>query len=222
MNRVLNIGIIDDDSTKVTHIITNLLRGIKGATPEKNDKYSQYTFNPIEITIKQKIDSMLEEISEKQLDCLLIDYKLSSYANVNYSGIELAKYVNETHYDFPIFILTSYEDDLFSNEIFNAYQVFDFSRYLSEDAERIELNFKIVEQVIKTEKQREQWIYEFKKLLPLAGSNQEIDSRLLELDSKLEKSINGRLSLPLKIKQDLSSNKLTELLDKIDQLLDKE
>src|SRR5690606_24472341 len=125
-------------------------------------------------------------------------------------------------YDFPIFILTSYEDDLFANEIYNAYQVFNFERYLSEPLERVELNFKIIEQIQKSVKQKEQWEQEIYKLLPLAGTSEEIDSRLIELDTKLEKSINGKYSLPKKIKKDLGTNKLNELLEKIDRILDKE
>jgi len=57
---------------------------------------------------------------QQKLDCVLVDYKLSSYEIVDFTGIEIAKYLEDTIYDFTIFILTSYEDDLFTNEIYNA------------------------------------------------------------------------------------------------------
>ena len=66
------------------------------------------------------------------------------------------------------------------------------------------------------------WEREIKKLMPLAGVSEEIDSRLVELDTKLEKSINGTSSLPLKVKKDLDSNKLNEILEKIDLILERE
>jgi len=222
MEQIFKIGIIDDDSSKVTQIMVKLLEGFGKATSEKQEKYSMYKFFPIELEIKDELDEMIQQVLEEKLDCVLVDYKLSSYKNVGYSGVEFAKSLGEVLFDFPIFILTSYEDDLFLNEIFNAYQVFDFGRYLNEESERIELNYKIIEQILKTTKQKQKWEEEIKKLLPLAGQSQEIDSQLLDLDAKLEKSINGKNAIPDKIKKDLDSNKLTELLNKIDDILGKE
>jgi len=222
MKQLFKIGIIDDDSSKITQIMIRLKQGVSEAKSEKREKYSNYELQPVEIEIKENITEMIEQGVELGVNCVLIDYKLSSYKNVHYTGIEIAKSFDEVLYDFPIFILTSYEDDLFSNEIFNAYQVFDFARYLGETSERIELNYKIIEQILKTDKQKQQWEQEIKKLLPLAGKSEEVDSKLLELDTKLEKSINGYYALPDKMKKDLNSNKLTELIDKIDKILEKE
>lgn len=219
--QVFKIGIIDDDSSKKTQIMIRLKQGVTEATSEKQEKYSKYQLQPIEIEIKNEFSDMVKQVIELGIDCVLVDYKLSSYKNVNFTGIDFAKALSKVLYDFPIFVLTSYEDDLFSNEIFNAYQVFDFTRYLNEKTERVELNYKIIEQILKTNKQKEQWEYEIRKLLPLAGKSEEIDSQLLELDTKLEKSINGNFALPDKVKKDLGSNKLNELLDKIDKILEK-
>lgn len=219
MVQKLKIGIIDDDRTKVTQILARLMLGTSEAAPEKRDKYSKYELEPYEIEIKKDLKEMVNQVIELELDCILVDYKLSSYEVVSYTGIEFAKQLEDTFYDFPIFVLTSYEDDLFTNEIFNAYQVFDFNRYLAEPSERIELHFKIIEQILKTSKQKEQWEYQIKTLLPLAGTSEEIDAKLLELDSKIEKSINGTHALSPKIKKELSGDKLQELLDKIDQIL---
>ncbi|MEW9924219.1 hypothetical protein AB2T63_03765 [Clostridium butyricum] len=222
MKEKLRIGIIDDDQSKITQIITRLMEGVKHSSPEKQDKYSKFEFIPIEIEIKEDINEMLNNVVEHNLDCVIVDYKLSSYTVANYTGIEFAQTLEERVYDFPIFVLTSYEDDLFSNEIYNAYQVFDFERYLNEVCERTELHFKIIEQILKFQKQREKWKKELKSLLPLAGKTEEIDSRLLELDTKLERSINGTCAIPNKLKKDLDSNKVIELLDKIDLILERD
>ncbi|MCK8099324.1 hypothetical protein MTN95_08015 [Bacillus sp. 2CMS4F] len=222
MKQVFKIGIIDDDSSKATQIMIKLTEGFSKATYEKQNKYSMFQFNPVELEIMDDLEGMIQQVIKERLDCVLVDYKLSSYKNVDYSGVEFAKALGEALFDFPIFIITSYEDDLFVNEIFNAYQVFDFARYLNEESERIEINYKIIEQILKTVKQRKKWEDEIKILLPLAGTSQEIDSKLLELDSNLERSINGNNSIPSKMKRDLDSNKLNELLNKIDAILDKE
>ncbi|WP_339294461.1 hypothetical protein MKY82_23315 [Paenibacillus sp. FSL W7-1279] len=222
MEQILKIGIVDDDSGKITQIMTRLMQGLDGASPEKKQKYSSYKFDPIEIELEEDLNQIIADILEFRLDCLLVDYKLSSYQNVDYTGIELAKALERELYDFPVFVLTSYDDDLFTNEIYNAYQVFDFDRYLSEEQERVELHFKMIEQILKTEKQKEYWERELRTLLPLVGTSDEIDTRVLELDSKLERSISGGNALPEGLKRDLSSNKISELLAKIDEILERE
>ncbi len=222
MKQKFKVGILDDDSSKVTQIITRLMYGMTEALPGKKDKYENYELEPYEIKVKNNIQDLINDVFEQELDCILIDYKLSSYENVDFTGVEFAKHLEDALYDFPIFILTSYEDDLFANEVYNAYQVFDFDRYLSEESERIELNYKIIEQILKDIKQKDQWHNELRKILPLVGTSEEIDSRIIELDTKLEKSINGIYSIPEKVKKDLEASKINELLAKIDELLDKE
>lgn len=222
MKQIFKVGILDDDPSKVTQIITMLMFGMDDAAPEKKTKYENYELEPIELIVKENIQDMINDVIEEKLDCVLVDYKLSSYEVVDFTGIEFAKGLEEALYDFPVFILTSYEDDLFTNEVYNAYQVFDFDRYLSETSERIELNFKIIEQILKNQKQKEHWQKEIMYILPQAGTCEKIDSRILDLDSKLEKSINGNSSIPIKVKKDLESSKLNELLDMIDKIIEKE
>lgn len=121
--------------------------------------------------------------------------------------------------EFPLFILTSYEDELYEQEVFDVYQIFDFERYLSEPHERVELHYKLIQQVVKYHKQLELWKKEIESLLPQKGQSAAIDKRILELDSKLEKSIDGHAAISDEVKNDLKSNKLDELIDKIDLLL---
>lgn len=219
---IIKVGILDDNSSKVTEIMTLLKYGMKKASIEKRNKYAKYILKPYEIIVQANIEDIIEEVIKKEIDCILVDYKLSSYATVNFTGVEFAKKLEEVLYNFPIFILTAYEDDLFDKEIYNAYQIFNYDRYLKEEAENIELNFKIIEQVLKRNREIKQWEKEIEILLPKAGLTAKIDAQLLELDSKIEKSINAKSAIPLKIKEDLSSNKIGKLLEKIDEILDKE
>src|SRR5690625_3312622 len=99
MIQILKIGIVDDDSGKVTQIMTRLMQGIDGGSPEKKQKYSQYKFEPIEIKLEEDLNVMIKEVIDIHLDCILIDYKLSSYQNVDYSGIDLAKALEDALYE---------------------------------------------------------------------------------------------------------------------------
>lgn len=221
MNQI-KIGIIDDDSSKVTQIMTHLKYGMKGASRQKMEKYSNIEFVIFEINLASEMEEIAKTILEKKIDVILIDYNLSSYATIPYTGVQLAKYIQEKFLDFPLFILTSYEDELYEQEIFDSYQIFDFERYLSEEKERIELHYKLIEQVFKYQKQIEQWKNEIKNLLPEKGKSAEIDNRILELDNKLEKSIDGISAIPIQIKNTLKSSKIDEILNKIDLLLKEE
>lgn len=104
-------------------------------------------------------------------------------------------------------------------EVMNLKSIFDFERYLSEPQERMELHYKLLQQVVKYHKQLELWKKEIEGLLPKKGQSAAIDKRILELDSKLEKSIDAHAAIPDEVKNDLQSNKLDELIGKIDLLL---
>lgn len=215
----IKIGIVDDDSSKVTQIMTYLLCGIQGASQQKVEKYSNIEFEVVEIDLTTEMEDIATVVLEQRVDALLIDYNLSSRATVSYTGVQLAKYIDQRFYGFPLFILTSYEDELYEQEIFDTYQIFDFERYLSEPKERIELHYKLIEQVSKYRKQIEQWKREIKKLLPQKGKSAEIDNKILDIDGKLERTIDGYSSIPNNIKKIFEANKIDELISKIDMLL---
>lgn len=216
---VIKVGIIDDDGSKVTQIMTYLLYEMKDVSKQKADKYSNVKFKVCEIPLSADMSDIAEYIMDEKIDALLIDYNLTSYATVPYTGVQLARYIQERFMEFPLFILTSYEDELYEREVFDVYQIFDFERYLSEPQERMELHYKLLQQVVKYHKQLELWKKEIESLLPKKGQSAAIDKRILELDSKLEKSIDAHAAIPDEVKNDLQSNKLDELIGKIDLLL---
>ena len=217
--RKMRIGIIDDNSSKVTQIMTKLELVVKSASKTKADKYSEIRLEAKEIPLDLEQYEIIKFIREEKIDCILVDYNLSSYENVNFTGVELANTVEEAYLGFPIFILTSYEDELFDHEVYNAYQVFSFSRYISEDAERIELNYKLIEQVLKHEKQIELWKNEMERLLRAPKKTSDYDQRIMELDNLLERSIDGRNAISLYVKEQIGCNKIDKLISKIDELL---
>ncbi len=220
---VYNIGIVDDDETKITQLITYLRLGwndIEGNLIK--EKYKDVKLNPTKLKLKDNLTEMVKKVYETKLDALIIDYKLSSQQNISYTGIELVEAIQEKLFQFPIFVLTSYQDDLFLKECFDVYQVFEFDRYINDKDERIELNSKIVEQIKKYRNSILSWKKELFELLPNGGKNCKIDERIIELDTRIEKSIDGVSSLSEKMKADLGQNRIQTLIDKIDKLIDKE
>ncbi len=217
---VINVGIIDDDETKRSQIISKLDDFVDGASAEIKERYEEYNLNPIELEIKTNINDLLEEILDKNIDALVVDYMLSSYeAAIDYTGVKFAEETDKKYMGFPIFILTSYEEELYQKEIFDAYKVFSFERYMNDDQERIEINVKIVEQCIKRKRQIEEWKTQLEELLPKQGESSEIDEKIMELDSNLEKSFDGEHAISKELKEKLSGDNFTLLLSKLDDLL---
>ena len=218
MNEI-RIGIIDDDSSKITQLMTWLQEGWESASPEKRVKYSAFRIVPVEIKLLPTIDEIHGQITSFKVDCMLIDYRLSSFAAVAFSGTDLAKALSSIHYGFPIFILTAYEDEIYAKEIFDVYQIFNFDRYVNDAEERLELNTKIIEQVLKHRKEFASWEQELSELLPQAGENAKIDARILQLDGYIERSLNGVKAIPENVKKQLSDGKIDALLEKLDKLI---
>ena len=217
---VINVGIIDDDETKRSQIISKLDDFVDGASAEIKERYEEYNLNPIELEIKTNINDLLDEILDKNIDALVVDYMLSSYeAAIDYTGVKFAEETDKKYMGFPIFILTSYEEELYQKEIFDAYKVFSFERYMNDDQERIEINVKIVEQCIKRKRQIEEWKTQLEELLPKQGESSEIDEKIMELDSNLEKSFDGEHAISKELKEKLSGDNFTLLLSKLDDLL---
>lgn len=221
MKEQYRIGIIDDDPSKITQMITmiQLCCNDEDGRP-LNDKYAGYELVPVELALADNTNDMVDSIVEERLDAVIIDYKLSSQKSLAYSGVSLAKELDMRLCGFPIFVLTTYRDDLFDHELFDSYLVFDFARYIDENEERVELNSKLIEQIKKYRIEMENWKKELESLLPHAGESAAIDERILELDSRLEKSINGRTAISLPVKRALTAEKINELISKIDSLIE--
>lgn len=228
MKEKILVGIVDDDNSKITNIMTNLLKSVDSIigseTPisqDKKDQYEKFEIIPVEISLVSNLDKMIEEIVNKNINILIIDYKLNSLANINFSGVDLAKKINDAIINFPVFILTSFEEDLYNKEIFDSYQVFDYSRYMEEKNETLELNYKIIKQVVIYKKEIESWENRLLELIKFAGTSSDVDDEIMELDRKLSSSILGNRVLSNRTKKIVCSDKMGELLDKLEEIIKK-
>lgn len=212
------IGIIDDEAGKVTQIITHLMDGFKNEGMA--GRYKDISFEPIEFGVEHEINDTISKIISENIQGIIIDYKLSSQQVVSYSGVDVAKELMRYNEFFPIFVLTSFEEDLYNHEIFNAYQVFDFDRYQTEPKERNELHSKMIQQIIAVQKMVESWEQELIELLPYKGQSASIDEKIINLDSKLEHSIVSKHALSPKLKEELSASNLSKLIEKLDKILE--
>lgn len=73
--KVIKVGIIDDDGSKVTQMMAYLLYGMKDASKQKADRYSNVRFEVLEIPLSADMNDIAEYIIDEKIDALLIDYK---------------------------------------------------------------------------------------------------------------------------------------------------
>ena len=218
----LNIAILDDDKTKISRIKTKFVQQNDQNTEIYNDNYTNYILNLIPIDVEQDCEQIIEEIITSHFDGIIIDYDFTSFAKTPNNGVKIAHQINKKISEYPLFILTAYEKQLFDNEMFDAYQIYNYDNYLNNVNATKEFHSRLIEQILKSRKQKHLWEVELKTLLKSAGTSLEVDSRILELDNKLEKSLDKECALDPKLKEDLSSSKLVELIEKIDKVLEKD
>lgn len=216
----INVGIIDDDRTKRTQIISCLEAGVLSASEDVQEMYADYELNPIELELSESLEEVINQVVDNQIDVLLIDYQLTSYASsVDYTGVGVAQKADNKYLDFPVFLLTSFETELYKHEIFDATKVFDFERYMNDEKEQIELNRKIYEQYLMRKKNLSEKQRELYELLPREGESQEINDRILELDSFVEKSLDGENALTDEMKKRLLFKESDEIIDLLKKLV---
>lgn len=217
-----NIAILDDSKSKIDTIKVLFMQQSDKATDLYDDRYSNYNLQLLPISVEKSCDEIIEEITNIKFDAIIIDYQLDSFAKTSNNGIAIATQIKEKFSEYPLFILTAYEESLFKNEVFDAYQVYNYENYTNNLTATKEFHSHIIEQILKSRKQLEIWECELLSLLkiPEGKRTSDIVSRMIDLDSKIEKSIDGTSCLSTKAKIDLSTNKLDELLKHADKLLE--
>ena len=60
--KVIKVGIIDDDGSKVTQMMAYLLYGMKDASKQKADRYSNVRFEVLEIPLSADMNDIAEYI----------------------------------------------------------------------------------------------------------------------------------------------------------------
>ena len=111
-----SVGIIDDDKTKITQLIAHLQNGWNDDEGKLlNEKYADVVLTPIVLELQNDIQSMINIVVHEKIDALIIDFKLSSQENISFNGVTLALEIYKRLAGYPIFILTSYEDDLYTS-----------------------------------------------------------------------------------------------------------
>lgn len=197
----------------------------------KFQRYADGFFEVIGIEPSPEIDITIEEILENKVDALVADFDLKEQnRSITYYGTDLVVKFLEKRRNFPIFIFTSHEDDALErgDDVNIIYEKsIQYFNNLDDTLPPIKNN-KLLEKVkFQIDKYQFKIAQSEERLLELLekSKNGTIDSieeeEILQLDSEIEKSLDGGSIIPNLIKNRNEYSKLTELLIKVDLLAKK-
>ena len=141
-----NIAILDDSKSKVDTIRVLFMQQSDRAEKCYDGRYSDYNLQLKPINIEKSCDQIIDEIISSKFDAIIIDYQLDSSGIISDNGITIATRIKERFSEYPLFILTAYEDSLFRNEVFDAYQVYNYENYVNNVTATKEFHCHIIEQ----------------------------------------------------------------------------
>jgi len=207
------LGIIDEDESEVKEFY----------------RFFEEAFEPIKIELINDKQEIIQNITNEQIDAVVIDYKLMEHgASLTFNGNELLQELNDRLYNFPAFIMTNYPPDARNHRI-DPFRIVS-KEYMQPDENKPK--YKEGQELIKTIKTliknyKDDLAEKEKRLLELINKRKREgklsdseEEEMVELDTSLEKSINMRGRLPKKWKGAEEISKLDELINDTQELID--
>ncbi|WP_290012110.1 hypothetical protein [Proteus terrae] len=176
------------------------------------------------------LEEMIQTIIKINPDAIITDFmlnekKTSIKYGVEYNGIDLVKNFTSKRDDFPCFVMTSFDDDAVK-ESDDVNIVYIKEILHSEKSSNVKASFleKVVSQITHYRSRIESYENELKALIELRNNgkaNINDENRIIVLDQLLEQSIDRQSSIPIEFKELSNTNRLNEILLKVDNLLSK-
>jgi len=190
------------------------------ADTRKFQRFSHNYFEVLPFIPKDDIEETCNDILESHVDAIISDFDFSEQlSTVHYDGTAVVSLFLKKRDNFPVFILTSFEDDAISkgedvNIIYEKKEMDEGEMFL----ERVKAQIEKYKHKLETEETRLlELISESKKRKLDAFEMQE----LAELDSKIEKALDKESQIPNILRDDKEATELSELLKKVDELAKK-
>jgi HPt (histidine-containing phosphotransfer) domain-containing protein len=186
-------------------------------------RFQRFSFNYFEIVPIMPLPSIsdtINKIMESNVDGIIADFDLSEQdPKIHFDGTDLVRKVLGKREGFPVFILTSFEDDAISkgddvNIVYEKKEMDQGRKFLDRVKTQIE---KYKHQLELNENRLLELLQESQKRNLDAFEKQE----LKELDSKIEKALDKESQIPNVLRDNEKSDELGALLKAVDQLADK-
>ncbi len=175
-------------------------------------------------------DEMIEHIIKLAPDALVVDFRLNEMKNdikynVPYNGVDLVEEYQSIRNNFPCFVLTALDDEAVNqSEDVNIVYIKNILYNKEEGNAKAKFLDRVLGQIEHYKSRIENAKIELAELVSLRKAGKadiNIESKIIELDDFLEKSIDAKNSIPSEFKTLSNSNRLDSILNKVDELLKK-
>lgn len=180
-------------------------------------RFARNYFEVVPILPEKSLEVTTSTILEGNVDAVIADFDLSEQdETIHYTGADLVSSILDHREAFPVFILTSYEDDAVSqgddvNIVYEKNEMTNGEKFLERVKTQIEKYYHKLESA---ENRLLELINEAKTRQLNAFEEEEV----IRLDSFIEKALDKKTTIPDKIRKPDESDELTELLKKVDEL----
>jgi DNA-binding NarL/FixJ family response regulator len=175
------------------------------------------------------LDEMIKKIWSLCPDAIVTDFQLNDKKldvdyTVKYNGVELIRALREQRENFPCFVITSFDDEAVNDsDDVNLVYIKDVLTHESNNAKAIFAE-RVTHQIDKYRSRIETAKQELSDLMD-KRRREEVniyeEQRIIELDTFLEKAFNAESNVPFELKTFSNMNKLKELINKVDELLER-
>lgn len=183
-------------------------------------RFTYKVFDVVPIIPKDSIEDTCIEILENHVDAIVSDFEFSEQlSTVHYDGTELVSLFLKKREGFPVFILTSYEDDAILkgddvNIIYEKKELDGGKLFL----DRIKAQIDKYKHKLEVAENRIIELINISKERRLDAFEKQ---ELADLDSKMEKSLDKESQIPNILRDDKEAQDLSSLLNKVDELTKK-
>jgi hypothetical protein len=186
-------------------------------------KFQRFAYNYFEIIpFKPNRDKEVtaQEILESHVDAIVADFLLSEEdVTIHYNGADLLSLILDEREYFPVFILTSYEEDAVSkgddvNIVYEKGEITQGEKFL----ERVKFQIEKYHHKLDEAEKRLLTLLEESKERQLDAFEED---EIVKLDALIEKALDKKSQMPDKARQKREITDLSELLKKVDMLTKK-
>lgn len=191
---------------------------------------SKVKLEPQTLLPLSELDEMIDQIIKLSPDAIVSDFRLNEMKSdvkytVKYNGVDLVEAYQSIRNYFPCFVLTAVDDEAVSQSgDVNIIYVKNILYNKEEGNAKAKFLDRVISQIQHYKSRIENAKNELSKLVEIRKAGQaniDIEKRIIDLDDFLEKSIDARNIVPKEFKTLSNTDRLDNILNKVDELLKK-
>jgi len=191
-------------------------------------KFKRYTGGHLNVDVvipHDELSDLLKYMLESEAHAVVIDHKLGDKKpNVNYDGADVFREFRKIKAHFPLFILTSFDEDAIAEaeDVNHVYPKSVMDRSLGDTSEQVTFNDRIIAQIKHYQKRVSNAEIVVLQLIEKASSEAltaDEEANLIELDKFLSGEVGKSLDIPEQLKEPTNTELTQELIAVSKQLI---